>query len=199
MPQRHLLPTEDGLEAWVLHQDWLILDLTERVRSRVDLPLTVADQIITQALAPGGTVRLAVVVKALKAAALDLDAFLQQGPGETLPGTVDADTGRGSCDAEGQGDLISVEVLPGEEGTQLAVLVVQGVEGTSQGGCLLRFGATDVRQSSELLRKASGEGRLSLLTSPLVGDDLAGYSVKPGQYLIRSFVEPTPQDEVGLG
>ena len=26
MPQRHLLPTEEGLEAWVLRQDWLMLD-----------------------------------------------------------------------------------------------------------------------------------------------------------------------------
>ena len=68
MPQRHLLSTEDGLEARVLQQDWLILDLTERVRSRVDLALTAADQIITQALAPGGTVRRAVFVKALEAA-----------------------------------------------------------------------------------------------------------------------------------
>ena len=68
MPQRHLLPAEDGLEAWVLQQDWLILDLAERVRSRVDLALTAADQVITQALAPGGTVRRTVLVKALEAA-----------------------------------------------------------------------------------------------------------------------------------
>ena len=68
MPQRHLLPAEDGLEAWVLQQDWLILDLAERVRSRVDLALTAADQVITQALAPGGTVRRAVLVQALEAA-----------------------------------------------------------------------------------------------------------------------------------
>jgi len=68
MPQRHLLPTEDGLEAWVLQQDWLILDLQERVRSRVALPLTAVDRVITQALAPGDTVRLAVLVKALEAA-----------------------------------------------------------------------------------------------------------------------------------
>ena len=68
MPQRHLLPAEDGLEAWVLQQDWLILDLAERVRSRVDLALTAADQVITQALAPRGTVRRAVLVKALEAA-----------------------------------------------------------------------------------------------------------------------------------
>jgi len=27
MPQHHLLPTEEGLEAWVLRQDWLVLDL----------------------------------------------------------------------------------------------------------------------------------------------------------------------------
>ena len=52
MPQRHLLPSEDGLEAWVLQQDWLILDLAERVRPRVDLALTVLDQVITTALAP---------------------------------------------------------------------------------------------------------------------------------------------------
>ncbi len=62
MPLRHLLPTEGGLEAWVLRQDWLLLDLTERVRSRVDLPLTAVDQVITQALPPGGTVRRAVLV-----------------------------------------------------------------------------------------------------------------------------------------
>ena len=68
MAQRHLLPTEAGLQAWVLQQDWLILDLTERVRSRVDLPLTAADRIITKALAPGGTVRRTVLVKALEAA-----------------------------------------------------------------------------------------------------------------------------------
>ena len=43
MGQRHLLPTEAGLQAWMLQQDWLILDLTERVRSRVDLPLTAVD------------------------------------------------------------------------------------------------------------------------------------------------------------
>ena len=68
MPQRHFLPAEDGLQAWVLQQDWLILDLTERVWSRVDLPLTAVDQVITQALAPGGTVKRAVLVKALEAA-----------------------------------------------------------------------------------------------------------------------------------
>ena len=68
MRQRHLLPTEAGLQAWVLQQDWLILDLTERVRSRVDLPLTPADRIITTALAPGGTIRRTVLVKALEAA-----------------------------------------------------------------------------------------------------------------------------------
>ena len=68
MPQRHLLPTEEGLEAWVLQQDWLLLDLQGRLRSRVDLALTAADQVITQALAPGGTVRRAVLVKALEAA-----------------------------------------------------------------------------------------------------------------------------------
>jgi len=68
MRQQHLLPTEAGLQAWVLQQDWLILDLAERVRSRVDLPLTAADQIITKALAPGGTFRRAVFVKALQAA-----------------------------------------------------------------------------------------------------------------------------------
>ena len=43
MPQRHFLPAEDGLEAWVLQQDWLILDLAERVWSLVDLALTAAD------------------------------------------------------------------------------------------------------------------------------------------------------------
>ena len=68
MPQRHLLPSEEGLEAWVLQQDWLLLDLAERVWSLVELALTAADQVITQALAPGGTVRRAVLVKALEAA-----------------------------------------------------------------------------------------------------------------------------------
>ena len=65
MPQRHLLPTEDGLEAWVLRQDWLMLDLTERVGSRVALPLTAVDRVITQALSLGGIVRRAVLVQAL--------------------------------------------------------------------------------------------------------------------------------------
>ena len=68
MPQRHLLPTEECLEAWVLQRDWLLLDLQGRLRSRAPLPLTAADQIITHALAPGGTVRRAVLVKALEAA-----------------------------------------------------------------------------------------------------------------------------------
>ena len=67
MPQRHLLPTEGGLEAWVLRQDWLLLDLTEPVGSRVALPLTAVDQVIAQVLSPGGTVRRAVLVQALKA------------------------------------------------------------------------------------------------------------------------------------
>ena len=68
MPQRHLLPTEDGLEPWVLQQDWLMLDLRGRVRPRVPLALTVVDQVITQALPPAGTVRRAVLVQALEAA-----------------------------------------------------------------------------------------------------------------------------------
>ena len=68
MPQRHLLPTEEGLQAWVLRQDWLILDLAERVRSRVALPLTAVDRVITQALPPAGTVRRAFLVQTLEAA-----------------------------------------------------------------------------------------------------------------------------------
>ena len=68
MPQRQLLPTEDGLEAWVLQQDWLMLDLTDRVRSRVALPLTAVDLVITRALPEGETVRRSVLVKALEAA-----------------------------------------------------------------------------------------------------------------------------------
>ena len=67
MPQRHLLPTEEGLEAWVLRQDWLLLDLQGRVRSRVALPLTAVDELIAQVLSPGGTVRRAVLVQALEA------------------------------------------------------------------------------------------------------------------------------------
>ena len=68
MSQRHLLPIEDGLEAWVVRQNWLLLDLRGRVRPQVPLALTAVDQVITQALAPGGTVRRAVLVKALEAA-----------------------------------------------------------------------------------------------------------------------------------
>ena len=67
MPQRHLLPTEEGLESWVLRQDWLMLDLTERVGSRVALPLTAVDQVIAQVLSLGGTVRRVVLVQALEA------------------------------------------------------------------------------------------------------------------------------------
>ena len=33
MPQRHLPPAEAGVQAWVLQQDWLIVDLTDWVRS----------------------------------------------------------------------------------------------------------------------------------------------------------------------
>ena len=65
MPQRHLLPTEDGLEAWVLRQDWLMLDLRGRVRPRAPLALTAVDQVITTALPEGGTVRRAALVRAL--------------------------------------------------------------------------------------------------------------------------------------
>ena len=67
-PQRNFLPTEDGLKAWVLQQDWLMLDLRGRVRSQVPLALTVLDQVITQAVPPGPTVRRAVLVQALGAA-----------------------------------------------------------------------------------------------------------------------------------
>ena len=65
MPQRHLLPTEDGLEAWVLRQNWLLLDLRRRVRAQAPLALTAVDQVITTALPEGQTVRRAALVRAL--------------------------------------------------------------------------------------------------------------------------------------
>lgn len=74
MSQRHLLPTEGGLKAWVLRQDWLLLDLTERVGSRVALPLTAVDEVITQAFPAGGTVRRAVLVQALEASGYTMGA-----------------------------------------------------------------------------------------------------------------------------
>ena len=45
-----------------------MLDLQERVRSRVALALTAVDRVIIQVLPPGGTVRRAVLVQALEAA-----------------------------------------------------------------------------------------------------------------------------------
>ena len=89
MGQHHLLPTEEGLEAWVLRQDWLILHLKERVGSRVALPLTAVDQVIAQVLSPGGTVRRTVLVQALEASGYTKDAVgvaIHRAPYFTSPG-----------------------------------------------------------------------------------------------------------------
>ena len=53
------------MEAWVLRQSWLVLDLQGRVRSRVGLPLTAVDQVISRALPPGVAVRKAVLIQAI--------------------------------------------------------------------------------------------------------------------------------------
>ena len=73
----------------MLQQDWLILDLTEQVGSRVALPLTAVDQVIIQALSPGGTVRRAALVQALEASGYTKGAAevaIHRAPYFTSPG-----------------------------------------------------------------------------------------------------------------